>query len=201
MDGLSAKLLAHEDALVAGLGPASRLRNRLARRGADSPPSFDACRAEFRDTRAAKPPPPRTRAAGDLIPGAGGPGDRDIIQKQIIGRGQQHDDANYHRAFLKDPHRALRDPRHVVIEHRPRRLAYAGDVVPIGPVHDFHNGRSVGSGRSPDARFLHHQSLPPEWYEAVSRKRSLWSVRQKAMESESIRFIPGHRRADLDEVA
>jgi hypothetical protein len=61
--------------------------------------------------------------------------------------------------FLDDPHHALRDAPRVVVEHWPRRLAYTGDVVPIGLVHDVRNGRDVGSCRSSDAKFLYHQSL------------------------------------------
>jgi SAM (Sterile alpha motif) domain-containing protein len=61
--------------------------------------------------------------------------------------------------FLKHPYRALRDKRPIVIEHRPRRPAYAGDVVPVGLVHDVRNGRDVGSCRSSDAKCVYHQSL------------------------------------------
>src|SRR4051794_30841332 len=71
-----AKALAHEDAVVAGLAAASRLFNRLRRRGADSRPSFHACRAGFRDSRVAMPRPPRTRAAGGQIPSPGAWGKR-----------------------------------------------------------------------------------------------------------------------------
>jgi hypothetical protein len=59
-----------------------------------------------------------------------------------------------------DPHRAFRDARRVVVEHRPRGLAYAGDIVPISLVHDFHDDGDICSIRSSDSRFVDHQSLP-----------------------------------------
>jgi hypothetical protein len=53
----------------------------------------------------------------------------------------------------------LRDARRIVVEHRPRRLAYAGDVMPIGLVHDLRDGRDIGSSRSSDARFIYLRRL------------------------------------------
>jgi hypothetical protein len=50
-------------------------------------------------------------------------------------------------------------PRRVVVEHRRRRVAYAGDVMPIALVHDFRDGRDIGSSRSSDASFVHDQPL------------------------------------------
>jgi hypothetical protein len=66
--------------------------------------------------------------------------------------------------FLEHPHRAFRNARRVVVEHRPRRLAYAGDVVPIGLVYDFRDTivRSSETGMSGDFRVDQSRTMPPK---------------------------------------
>jgi hypothetical protein len=58
---------------------------------------------------------------------------------------------------LQAPIPRLRDARRVVVEHRPGRLANAGNVVPIGLVHDLRDGGDIVSSRRSDARLLHDQ--------------------------------------------
>jgi hypothetical protein len=102
-------------------------------------------------------------------------GNGDVVEEQIIRRREEHDDGGYHSPFLKHPHRALGDARRVVVEHRPRRFAYAGDVVPIGLVHDFRDGRDIGRSRSSDANFVDHQYLPDHLMNERSELAMRWS--------------------------
>src|ERR1700730_17570489 len=81
-------------------------------------------------------------------------------------------DAGYSGPFLKHPYHALQD--RVVVEHRPRRLAYAGDVVPIGLVHDVRDGRDIGRSRRSDARLVHDQ--PGSYLEQGLRPRCAGSI-------------------------
>src|SRR5580693_6853873 len=95
-------------------------------------------------------------------------GDGDIVEEQIVYRGQQHDNGGYHCPFLKHPYHALRDARRVVLEHRSGRLTHAGDVVPIGVVDDLRDHRDIGSNCGSDARLVHNQT--PKCASLPSRK-------------------------------
>jgi hypothetical protein len=61
-------------------------------------------------------------------------------------------------AFLRL--QALPDARRVFVKHRPERLTHAGNVVPIGLVHDVRDSWDIGSSCRSDAGLVHDQ--PPK---------------------------------------
>ena len=146
-----AKGFAHEDAIVAGLAPASGLfvadqgikalifDHRLVRVEPDlaiaAPQGFALRKGEE----------PAAQASALAVRR-----DRDIVEQQVFRCGQEHQDPGDGRSFLKDPYRIFRHSRRVVVEHRPGRLADPGDVMTVGAVHDVHNGGNVGSRCGPD---------------------------------------------------
>src|SRR5436190_14604841 len=65
---------------------------------------------------------------------------------------------------LEHRYRTFQNARRIVVKHRPGRLAYAVNVMPIGLVHDVRDGGDIGSRRRADASLVHGQPRPlPRW--------------------------------------
>src|SRR6516165_10545955 len=93
-------------------------------------------------------PPAQTRALPARSDGY-------IVEQEILRPRQQDDDASYDGFFRDHPYDTLRDACSVVVEHRPRLLSDAGDVMPISLLDDFPDRQHIGGARGSDARFIH----------------------------------------------
>src|SRR5215813_15227173 len=74
----------------------------------------------------------------------------DVVEQEMVGFRNKHQDADNRASFLDDPYDAFGDPRRVVVEHGSRWFSHSCDVVRISIMDYLLDRRHVGGVRRAD---------------------------------------------------